>query len=652
MFSNPHLSRTEKIIRIFALVIIGCILNIYAVLLFHHLTQFETSDEDLWKEKRITQFWKGMEEGRVTGDWSNTAINDKPGISMVLLASLGLADIPDPTKVEELKKTNGKYLYVSYKTEYSELINYGLRVPIVIFTLIVVALSSWLIYLWSSSLAITVFSSLFIVLNPVLLGISQNINPDAVLWSSSLIALLFYILSLRRGWWLPLIFSGVFFGWAILAKYTGNLLTVFFLILLLGFLVFSLEMVTRKKYQWEVFKRLLQLIIITTIGYAIFAVLFPLALFEPEYFTKGTFLSRGMEPIIKPILILFLFLLLDAVVFGSRLLFWFSSKVRLFLPWMLRFFAGIFLAVLLIHIFNAWTGANIIPLNDIREIIEDGAYGNVVNKNVFSIPLKEGDTKVSVFFRKILFESSYTVFTLPTGVVFILIVGLGFMVYRGRSILEEYTLFALSAPWVFFIGGIMANVLVNVRYGILLQFILSLLAGILIVNIVNELKVLRVRRWVYTILFLLFSSLQGWAIFSTIPFSLNYQNDFLPLRYSFADSWSYGMYEAAQYLNALPNATELKVWSDRRAFCRYFVGKCIKSQTIDLAYIKPDYFVVSRRNVVKGEWFKWKNPPEGIRDSAWYYSDESMNNPAWQILIGNRPLNYIKVFSFQENIDQ
>ena len=62
----------------------------YLWLGFQNLTKFETADEHLWinnpYEGRIHQYWDAMSQK----DWSQTRINDKPGVSLAYISGLGL----------------------------------------------------------------------------------------------------------------------------------------------------------------------------------------------------------------------------------------------------------------------------------------------------------------------------------------------------------------------------------------------------------------------------------------------------------------------------------------------------------------------------------------------------------------------------------
>jgi hypothetical protein len=54
-----------------------------------------------------------------------------------------------------------------------------------------------------------------------------------------------------------------------------------------------------------------------------------------------------------------------------------------------------------------------------------------------------------------------------------------------------------------------------------------------------------------------------------------------------------GSWEAAQYLNSLPDAKNIQVWSDRGGVCEAFVGVCSDSLKKSQLKNKYDYFVVS-----------------------------------------------------------
>lgn len=621
-------------------------LIVFSIIAFHNLGKFETSDEDLWKEDRIARYWDGIKNGLANGDWTNTYVNDKPGVTVSILSGWAMNGIPDPSKQASFKKEHGKYLFQIYRTENTETINQALRIPIVLFTMIMCGIMGFLIYRWTDSWGITIFSMLMIALNPVLLGMSQIINPDAILWPSVFVAVLGFLLVLKtRSWWYVLL-VGIFFGWAIASKYTGNLLSLFFLILLVLSLFFENERV--KKNIRNARTLFIQLIVITGIGYAFFAVLVPFVLVKPHLFLLGTFLSPGIGQIIAPVIIVFVVLFFDVFALRARVSGFIQRRAQSWKNWILRISAIVLLLLFVGHIVNAWTGAKFVPLNDMREMIEfqTGQKGSAKITLVFPM-INERDGVIVAFAKKILVESSYIFFTLPSIVVVALIFGMILIIIRGRVCYFGYVAFALTVPWVFVIGGLMANVLVNVRYGIILQPILALLAAIFVWEAIMLIK----KEYQFVVALGVGAAIllsQMVALRSIEPYYLDYQNKFLPQHMSFADSWSYGLYEAAQWLNADPNARHMQVWTDRKAFCRFFVGKCIRDTLMDLSLVSPDYFVITRRNVMKGSMFRWKTPELANHPSEYYYSDAVLENPVWELQIGDRPLNYVKIIRADE----
>ena len=122
----------------------------------------------------------------------------------------------------------------------------------------------------------------------------------------------------------------------------------------------------------------------------------------------------------------------------------------------------------------------------------------------------------------------------------------------------------------------------------------------------------------------------------------------LPKKYLVTDSWGYGGYEAAQYLNPLPDVENKSAWSDYYGFCDFFRGKCTSDYSVLQNELPPsfDYFVFTRRGEIiynqkmskKSYVKKHKNMPQ-IKT---YYEKTS---PKWEMKIGERPENYIKIFA-------
>lgn len=629
------------------ILVVGTVLFLFALIAFHNLGKFETTDEDLWIGGRIGQYWKYMERGLHMGDWEGTRVNDKPGVSVSILSGLHLDSIPNPDSQDISRNTSDSRYLMKYRYDKTEEINKKLRQPIVWYTVVAIGTVAFAVFLLSRSYFISLFTLVLVAFNPVLLGMSQIINPDAVLWSSTFLALLFYALSFDRRKWYYVLFAGLFFGWALLSKYTANILSFMFIVMLFGIL---LDRWVQKEDFAKIWKNALwQYLSVTAVAYVVFVLGMPAALFDWSYFTSGTFLSPGMEPVFIPFVVLLGVIFFDGFCLNG----FFARRVGLFfqnkLNWFLRVFSFALLFLLILHVFNAWIGTPIIPLNDIQELVELRSSGDI--KHVVDLFLLGQEWSSVGFLKVLLTQSSYMIFTLPTFVCVVLFFGLSALIVFPDKMRYKWLVFTmLFSPWFFLVGGTLVGVLVGVRYGIMLQPLFMFLCALFLWQFVAWMKKYLDARLIIGGLCIIFGLSQTWALQTISPHFLNYQNDFLPKQYSFANSWSYGMYEAAQWLNSQPNARDLLVWSDRRVLCYFFAGTCLRRSGIDLETYPPDYFVLTRRNVVKDNRFSWKKPEVATRPSEYYYSDEALNDPAWELLVGGRPVNYVKIIQNQERV--
>jgi hypothetical protein len=176
----------------------------------------------------------------------------------------------------------------------------------------------------------------------------------------------------------------------------------------------------------------------------------------------------------------------------------------------------------------------------------------------------------------------------------------------------------------------------------------AFLSGIAIYELKGFLKIIKIKSQLVlpaiSLLILIFGFI---ALWSSKPFYFNYTSDLLPKKFVITDAWGYGEYEAAQYLNRLPDAKNLIIWSDRNGICQFLLGKCISGYKIDLEKVKPDYFVLSKRGTVRYQ-FIWKNPELAKKSSSSYYTNNLINKPVWSLLIHGRPENFVKIVKSEE----
>jgi hypothetical protein len=188
-----------------------------------------------------------------------------------------------------------------------------------------------------------------------------------------------------------------------------------------------------------------------------------------------------------------------------------------------------------------------------------------------------------------------------------------------------------------------SGVLANIRYSIILYplfFFFSALASLYLLENISFLRKIEFRFIALVILIVILGLV---TLFSSKPFNLNYTSWLLPKKFMIADAWGYGEYEAAQYLNSLPNAKNLKVWSDRSAICQFLKASCIRDYKIDLSLVTPDYFVISRRGEIRHK-FEWRKPELANLGSLEYYNEPAI----WRINILGRKANFVKIIKAKE----
>ena len=615
---------------------------------FYHLGKFETSDEHLWKNMRIPLYWKGISQGLKTGNWEKTYINDKPGVSLALISGIGLPFVPDPTQqrlLNEEKKHNN--LFKIYDTSQTEHLNFALRLPLLLFNgLVMLPLLFFLVYRATGNKKIADFFILFIGLNPILIGISQILNPDALLWSFGAGGTFSFMTLLKTKDKKFIGLTGLLTGFALLSKYTANLLFLFYG--LIAFIHWLYIPKINRRY-WKDFLKNYFFIIL--ISWTVFALFVPAVIQTPDFFSwqkpkhfaYGTYFSPALKPIITPLILVLVILILDSFVLKNSLMLFLRKQFRQYRFRLIRLTALILLSLFLFAIFNTLSGAKQIPLDNLKEKI-----GSTKKLHFY---FTQGDPLLISYAKQISVESFNFIFSLPALNIFLLFfLWISALVKPKKISYPGEIIFFSLVPFIFFGGGLLAKVFVNVRYSILLYPFFSFLSAIALYFFIKQPSLKNSKKILTAGAIFVIIVYQSIILFSIKPFFFNFQNVFLPKKYVLTDSWSYGIYEAATKLNALPNAEELQVWSDRGSFCRYFIGHCIKNRRIDRSKIKPDFFVITRRNVARGRFFAWKKGTEQFANhpASYYYQGVIFQKPWWEIKIDNRPKNYIKIIKADE----
>ena len=598
-----------------------------------HLSKFETVDEHFWKDKRIKKYWTGLQLGAKEGHWKKTRINDKPGVTIAIISGIGLLFEPNPESNRlhaDNITVNG--LFTVYDSSKTERINFIFRLPLLIFNTLFLLVIFWLL-LKIIPPPFAVLTVVFIATAPVLIGISQIINPDTLFWPFSFAAILSYLILLKNSQKKFLGLTIIFTGLALLSKYTANILFLLFAAIFLAeaFIANPREINGFREISAFLRKRTLEWLLILAGAILIYGLLMPAALKKTKYLWAGTIYSPALAPIFWPLISVIFLFLIEALFLKS----FFSKKIFNFLhqykQCLFKLAAAIALTLFLAVLINPWLKNPVIPLVDVKE----NAF---VDKELL-FPMLNGRPLATKIFTELAIEAGPFVFSLPPIIIFLLLAFWVKVLLSGLRQNQLLFFFITAFIPAYFIMLLFAGVLANPRYSIMLYPLAAFLSALAVQEFFPKFKSYPIWQFAGLVIWLVISSISLWKI---KPFYLNYENFLLPRKYVLTDAWGYGEYEAAQYLNSLPHPEKIIIWSDRSAVCQFIKGKCIRDYKIDLPKTTPNYLVFSRRGSIRHK-FEWARPDLAPHDIFYYY-----NQPAvWEIQIGGRPSNVVKIVPFR-----
>lgn len=610
------------------------VLALYFFFSIQHLGKFITADEHYWVYERIPQYWNAIADG----NWKKTYINDKPGVTLALVSGAGLWAFPDPSAL--CSRTPERI--ITCDTVRTENMLFTFRFFILCINALLIFYLFWIIKKITNP-AIALWSTFFIALSPILLGISQIINSDALLWSFGAAAFFSYFAAIRYQERKYIFFSGLFLGFALLSKYTASILIPFFLFTSLFSTFFSQPMSDRVLALGHIRKNLVTFFLTLLLAVIVVSFFLPAVWLKPSILQ--TLLSGGGEtPFIFVSSIFFAIFCLDVVALQGRCLFFFHNilqKVRALqfspciLPWSI-FFLFMFLIIGRI-LFPDWNLFITTPF-DIKDLTST-YNGYDINPN---------------FFESLLLEIQPIAFSLTPIVLFFFLVALlrAPFINTPDTPWKNEVLMTITFLPIFIFLLIFLDVLATPRYIILLYPIITFLAACGAWESYQYIK----KKYYYptapaneahrkniAIIFIVLCSMG--SIVTSQPFYFDYTNALLPKQFLISDAWGYGGYEATQYLNALPNAENLLIWTDYEGVCEFFVGKCMLKQYKYSSKQKIDYAVLTRRGKIlydpnHSRWMK-----EGNLLMQQAYDNP---NPDWLLEINGRPENFVKVVKIIE----
>ncbi len=600
--------------------LLSAVLAAYFLFGLSHLEKFITADEHYWIYERIPAYFDAIGDGK----WKKTLVSDKPGVTLALISGPALFFFDHP----ESHCAEGQDKIIRCDIAQSESLLFAFRFPLLLANLFFLLVSFFLLRTAFQSDWVALLATLFTATSPILVGISQISNPDAILWSIGFAAIAGYLAWLRTYRFRFLFFAALFFGFALLAKYAALILLPFFLFFSLVFFLF--EKNDDASFHKIFREHLLFFLALPIIACCVFAFFLPAVLVNPDGFSKT--LAENF-PKFNPKtlgigLLLFTLPFLDAFLFRSRIFlaikrFWTKKPYTGIRPLPLVFlFAAL---VGMRYAFPQWDIFSAIPF-DMKDLSNARYYA----KSPLNI------------WEKIFLETNPFLFSLAPLTLFGIFVSWILATFQKNfRFLFEVTVLSLSF-FYFLLVLIIGNTLGTPRYLVLLYPLAALIAAIGYVNIFSLLKA-RVYSFrcvrEKAFFFLLIGSLI--PLFSTTPFFLNYSNILLPRHALISDAWGYGGYEAAQYLNALPNAKNLTVWSDYYGVCEFFIGHCVTAYTFDRETIKPDYYILTRRGKIRymPRFERWERI-SGLQAYRFY----DRTDPNWSLSINGNPNNSIRIF--------
>jgi hypothetical protein len=599
-------------------------MSLFFVFGWQHLSQFVTADERYWVYERIPQYWNAM----LNGQWRKTLINDKPGVSLALITGPGFFAHPQAKAEHVIAAADDT---AAFETSLTQEIYRSFRLPILAFN----ALFLWVLFRilgkTTGNAWVALWATSGIALSPVLIGISQIVNPDALLWSFFAAALFAFLALLFRPSRTLSTVSGITLGLAILSKYTAVILYPFFFLLIPAYQMFPRGASADDDTDASacVKRHLRQYLTVCALSLVTIVALLPEMLLKPRYFAQ--FLT-GFSSSLS-----FAYVGIAALLFCAALLLSFHHRLAtLFLHRLKR--AGIRAYPLLSRtLFAATFGFFIIILIGERFFPDWGLFRDV--------PFDIKETRyldrlpyIPNFWETVAFNLHTLVFSLPPiTLALALVVWLRHAVAPGRNALSFVALAATGMIAVFPIVNVFAGVVTSVRYNIVLYPLVSLVAGIGLWELVER----RIRtpraRLAFSLLFI------GTLSVSTElarPFYFTYTNDLLPKNRIISDAWGQGGYEAAQYINAQPNAESLVVWADYYGVCEFIRGICITDNHYSGPY-RPDYYVLTRRGKIRyqPEHVRWRSVT-AIEPYKYY----PLADPIWHLHIDQRPQSFIRVY--------
>ncbi|MFH0969345.1 MAG: glycosyltransferase family 39 protein [Patescibacteria group bacterium] len=610
--------KNKKILTI-AIISIVMLLNLGFGI--YHIEKFAAVDEPLWTFERIPDFWKNLGEK----DWGGTLISDKPGITVALISGIGT--IKENPKQYKLFNCQGKTCSPA-QIQGIEKMNFALRSPLFFFTLFSLPLFYFFLKkIFNRKIALA--SLIFIGLCPILIGMSRIINPDAILWTFAPLSLLAYLAYIKKRNRNYLCASGIILGFALLTKYVANILFIFFFAMIFLEYIFNQENYAELKIKEYLKQSLIDFSILVFFSLSTFYVFCPMIWIKPQHLLNITIYSEAFRSTWKIFAAIIGSIIFDLIFFKGELYSKFSNflsknKKKVYFLLSLLFLLSIFFVFL-----NVYGQMRFIDFEEVFTSPKSSKSIGLINPQI----------------PKIFFSNFYPI---VFGIIPLAILSIIFSLIKG--ILGEdgekyrsFKFYLLFFVFLYYLGSAVTGVSSTNRYQIIIFPIVLILAGIGLYEATKYFEKIKY----FSISFYLFLILMcSYSLLSSFPFYSSYASSLLPLKYSVdLKDMGEGSYEAAIFLNSLPDAENLNIWTDKKGICYFFLGNCYTDlNTKSMAEVALDYAVIS-----SGRESRTKKMITGDKKNNLFlpfYSPDK--KPVWKVNIGERTNHFVKILKVEK----
>ena len=581
----------------------------------HNLSKQALVDEPLWAFERVEKYWKNIAER----DWINVRPSDKPGVTTAIVAGAGL-----------LSESSFYYNKTGPNNRAKDLehLYHALRAPLLLFAVAMLPLFYvFLRRLLNSDTALV--ATILIGLSPILLGMSRIINPDGFLWIFLSLTVLSYLAFVKTAALRFLYASGLFFGLALLTKYVANIFLIFLLFLIFAELIFLKK---NAAIADQLRARLTHYAIFVFTALATFYLLFPGVWLEHSRLFKATLFSQAFE-------------LVWPYFFGVIVLLWcdvfrlrakYSSHIINFMRAHAEKIAHYFSGFMLLSVLSV-TLLALLP------------------QTFFDAETIVGSPKSASQFTGafgLFFSGFYPLIFGSTLFVVLGAIAAYFALLKKKIAIDSHTAFAVLMISAFilsyYLGSVVNSVAPTVRYQIALYPLFAVIGAIGLVSVQAQFTKVR---YALGLLLLIVTTAGVLALNTARPHYFSFANVLLPNHKIInPKDMGDGSFAAARFLNTLPEAHRLTVWSDKRGVCAHFVGTCmssVKHKDIIQQGIQFDYYIVSRGREVRTTNMtlikKRSKPQYLIRFDKLYLLPEDQS--VFALTPGTQSANYVRVFS-------